>query len=57
MGRRIRKKFEDGKYYEGVVSNNSKARGDPSKDFRWKVAYDDGDSDIMSLEELNKYMV
>ena len=58
VGRRIRKKFEDGKYYECVVSKyNSKARGDPSKGFRWKVAYDDGDSETMSLEELNKYMV
>jgi hypothetical protein len=59
VGRRIlRKKFEVGKYYEGVVSKyDSKARGDPSKGFRWKVAYDDGDSETMSLEELNKYMV
>ena len=58
VGKKIRKKFGDGKYYEGVVSKyDSKARGDPSKGFRWKVTYEDGDSETMSLEELNNYMV
>ena len=56
VGQKIRKKFPDGKYYDGtVVSYDAKARGDPSKGYRWLVKYEDGDEETMNLAELGQW--
>ena len=48
---KIRKKFSDGKLYDGIVENYDKKK-------KWfKIKYTDGDEEELNLNELKKVLM
>ena len=44
-------------YFDGVIESYKKTRGDPKKNYDWKIRYDNGVDETMNYGEIERYMV